>query len=168
MPVPHKWKEIISAWAAGEVIQQRILSYDEETWGPWTVLKDGHAPIRTDMYIEYRVEPKDEPHKWQKEREAFLAGTRVEFRKRNSGSIGIHWHQVDTWLEADCRRQGIPIWDREYLEFRIVPEQRTYQAKMVDAFDPQSGPYLMHHPGVPPNLKLTFVNGKLKEAEVLN
>jgi hypothetical protein len=165
MPVPHKWKEIISAWAAGEVIQQRILSYDEETWGPWTVLKDGHAPIRTDMYIEYRVEPKDEPHKWQKEREAFLAGTRVEFRKRNSGSIGIHWHQVDSWLECDCRKTGLPIWDREHLEFRIVPESVVKQGW---CYVTERGDVQVNGFSDKPNLKLTFVNGKLKEAEVLN
>jgi hypothetical protein len=163
MPVPHKWKEIISAWAAGEVIQQREIGRclaDGDKWGPWTNIKDGHAPIRTDMYIEYRVQPKVEPHRWQKEREAFLAGKRVEFHCLSLPD----WFQVDSWLECDCRKTGLPIWDREHLEFRIVPESVVKQGW---CYVTERGDVQVNGFSDKPNLKLTFEDGKLKEAEVL-
>jgi hypothetical protein len=116
----HKWAEIIKAWADGATILYRecMTPLRGPEWGAWKVLPDDRAPMRTDMYIEYRVEPVKPPHKWQHEKEAFLAGRPVEFRM-----VGQQlWHKVDGWVVDDCvKKQSppIPIWDRDWLEFRL-------------------------------------------------
>lgn len=81
------------------------------------------------MYIEYRVKPETEPHKWQREKEAYLAAFPVEFRNTTfEGEPGQYWHRVDSWLVDWCTTQKggkTPLWDREDLEFRIVPKRKV-------------------------------------------
>lgn len=72
------------------------------------------------LNYEYRIAPV-KTCRWQREREAWLAGKRVEFRadKADPG-----WHAVDSWVEGYCRenRDGMstPLFEREWLEFRVV------------------------------------------------
>jgi hypothetical protein len=118
---PHRWAPVVKAWADGGEVHHRL--WDERSdrlcWGPWRVTRT--PPIREDLNIEYRVRPEVEPHQWQLEKEAFLAGKAVEFRMRGHNAQ-VEWRRLDTWLVEDCvKRQTppTPIWDRPWLEFRV-------------------------------------------------
>lgn len=81
---------------------------------------------------EYRVTPAPN-HKWQREREAFLAGETVEFRNKEvNGQI---WYSVG--LMPDFVLDKKEFWDRDWLEFRIKPVVYA-QNKRVQARIPGS------------------------------
>jgi hypothetical protein len=105
------------------------------------------------------VEPVKEPHKWQREREAFLAGKTVEFRNCNGGQ---RWYKVDLVLETTSRahKECGPLWDRDWLEFRIVDD-----VKITNGYLSQNNYINNAQHGA--NLRLTWRGPKLVNAEVI-
>lgn len=170
----HKNEAVIKAWAEGKVIHYRLwLSGMGECpagWGGWRVLT-GVTPTRTDIGIEYRIAGEPEPHKWQREREAFLAGEAVEFTDTSPETGGTKWHVLDKWLEAWCRSEpggSQPIWDKE-LEFRIKhPVEYRYLKVWPDHWNGTSAAAgAWKGAGGDNNLRVTFIGTEIKEVAVL-
>lgn len=131
MGTPHKWAEVIKQWADGEAIHYRLWRKKADgtsEWDAWKKLTT--PPVREDMFIEYRVEPKAVPHRWQNEKELFLAGFPVEFKSKESNSAS--WRVIDQWLVDTCAKdKDGPIWDREWLEFRSSPSLEFQRKKVA-------------------------------------
>jgi hypothetical protein len=142
MKKPHVHAELIKQWADGAEIE----------WfcdGSWEVL-------RIPSWMEgqqYRVKP--QPHKWQKEIDAWKAGKVVQWKRSTDKywNGGIH-------CSAD-----VSTFDSYGYDFRIKPEpvERFYHAYgesfTVHMNQDKTRPHA--------NLKLTFEEGKLVAAEVL-
>jgi hypothetical protein len=148
MVKPHKHAAVIKAWADGAEIECRSRGADR--WIP-TEYPAWH------LDVEYRVKP--EPHKWQKEMDAYY------LHRKNIQCRGDPRHSWTTW--DGVRSTGTienpdPRFNDPHFEFRIKPEQVVK--------------YAWAHPAnaavgwreIDANLKLTFEDGKLIKAEVLN
>jgi hypothetical protein len=148
--IPHKHADLIKAWADGATIEYRMRSTH-----PWT---DTPAPSWAPS-TEYRVKP--EPHKWQKEIDAYVAGKMVQFRLPH---IGFH-----DWRELPGYRRYLPQEVPEFqftnssAEYRIKPEPVVKYGSVGEAV--ACG--LTTERGPMDNLKLTFEEGVLIAAEVL-
>lgn len=95
---------------------QYRTQYDSGAWSPW-MQAPRNLQFVENLNREYRVAP-EKACRWQREREAFLSGKRVEFRGQDTG-----WCRVDSWVEGYCRenRDGMntPLFERDWLEFRV-------------------------------------------------
>lgn len=95
---------------------QYRTQHDSGAWGPW-LTAPRNLQFVENLNREYRVAPEKQCC-WQKEREAWLAGKRVEFRSKSS-----EWTAVDSWVEGYCRenRDGMntPLFERDWLTFRV-------------------------------------------------
>lgn len=162
---PHRWANVIIAWANGQPIQRRS-QHGGFTWSPWIVVDKGRCSFLDDLNVEYRIQPEREPHKWQLEREAYLAGKTVQWRvipepTDDPELLELSWFKLDDHIEAMCRKDsaGSSIWDRDWLEFRIAEEVVIRQLQIMPSgrawYDGK------------PNCCLTFRGGKLTNAEVL-
>lgn len=165
---PHKWHDVIVAWAAGAEILVRTWNILKDKWDDWCVLESGHCPMRTDIYVEYRIAPKNpDGHPWQKEKEAYLAGLAVEYRGKpeyDDVKGNNIWRRVDDWILAwavnsdDCK---LELWDRNWLEFRIV-----HELKEINLFVNRFGGIIKNPEK--PNMQVILQDGQLREARVLN
>lgn len=133
---PHKHAAIIKAWADGAEIE---IQRDPPRRG-WD---DCHNPSwRSDR--TYRVKP--EPHKWQKEMDAFAPGKTIQYHYPMSG-----------W--KDCKK---PIWGvEEFDSYRIKPEE---DVRYMCAYE---GHCFRKTRDEDDNIKLTFVDGRLEKVEKL-
>jgi hypothetical protein len=147
MNKPHKHAKLIKQWADGADIQAL-----EKATGTWVDVDPSWVSAS-----EYRVKP--QPHKWQKEIDAWKAGKVVQWKRSTDKywNGGIH-------CSAD-----VSTFDSYGYDFRIKPEPVVRGTKMVISNDPQVGPTLLQVPSSSAdyNLKLTFEDGKLVAAEVL-
>lgn len=59
MNTPHKYAEVIHAWADGKEIQFRnSYRYSEETkWTEWNTFMSGNSPMWNHPSIEWRIRP---------------------------------------------------------------------------------------------------------------
>jgi hypothetical protein len=149
MNKPHVHAALIKQWADGADMEYRRLSRSPN-WFP------ALPPTWVDD-CEYRVKP--QPHKWQKEIDAWKAGKMVQ------------WKRVDDKHWNGCLHTSVnlSVFDEIPYVFRIKPEPVVRGTKMVISNDPQVGPTLLQVPSSREdyNLKLTFEDGKLVAAEVL-
>lgn len=118
------WCDVICAWAQGADVQYRV-QYDSGNWSPW-MNTPRNVQFVEYLNYEYRVAPVREC-RWQREREAWLAGRRVLFRraKEKTGQAWDDaWRTVDSWVEAYCREnrdgKNTPLFERDWLEFKIA------------------------------------------------
>jgi hypothetical protein len=106
-------------------------------------------------YAEYRIKP--QPHKWQKEMDAQKAGKIVQFRC--SLSIG----GFSRWYEGNPSRGG---WKFDGVgEYRIKPEVFDVWCRCMPGSISMAN--RKEEFVSPPNLKLSFEEGKLIGAEIL-
>jgi hypothetical protein len=150
MNKPHKHAELIKQWADNPSLEIQCR------------LAEGHWVNCCNYFnwntsLEYRVKP--QPHKWQKEIDAWKAGKMVQ------------WKRVDDKHWNGCLHTSVnlSVFDEIPYVFRIKPEPVVRGTKMVISNDPQVGPTLLQVPSSREdyNLKLTFEDGKLVAAEVL-
>lgn len=116
MTKPHKHAAVIKAWADGKEIEFRSAKSVK-----WESLR-GFTPMWQED-SEYRVKP--EP-RWQKEREAFARGERIQWRSTCKQHAGMAWRDVP----AQSPIMG-PAFDEPTNEFRIP---HKWQAEM-DAWE---------------------------------
>lgn len=138
----HVHAALIKAWADGAEIEVRSP--------PGSGWRSCEHPAWC-VGAEYRIKPT--PHKWQKEVDAFKAGSSCQWRwlEMRDPPLGHIWHQCVA-----------PDWNNERIEFRIKPGavvQHWY-------FEPSMHRGMGEQAGMA-NLKLTFENGVLMRAEVL-
>jgi hypothetical protein len=154
---PHIHAEVIKAWADGAEI---------ESYRP---ISDRWLPCNSPQWLlnsRYRVKP--EPHKWQKEMDAYVAGKMVQYRL-------LMWpeHQWEN-LPGFRKNKETPEFQFSGTAnaiFRIKPEPVVHYLSV----DVRGSKNVLYHieQGLPTphnctNLKLTFEDGKLIGAEVLS
>jgi hypothetical protein len=147
---PHIHAELIKAWADGAEIEVQ----HKTVWLPAT------CPT-WQVETKYRVKP--EPHKWQKEMDAYAAGKTIQWRYRSE------WRDCDEW------GAGAPLWiTRDGHDYRIKPELVVYTClvnKGVGLYSPKIVASVQGEFPISatwkPNIKLTFEDGVLAVAEVL-
>jgi hypothetical protein len=141
MNKPHVHAALIKQWADGADMEYRRLSRSPN-WFP------ALPPTWVDD-CEYRVKP--QPHKWQKEIDAWKAGKMVQ------------WKRVDDKHWNGCLHTSVnlSVFDEIPYVFRIKPEPVVRWLNVNE-----HGSVLM---GIADgaNAKLTFEEGKLVAAEVL-
>lgn len=149
---PHKHAATIKAWADGAKIEYQR---SDGTWG---------EPIGSPSWSEataYRVKP--EPHKWQKEIDAYHAGKDVQFK-------------LLCWPEGRWQTLPQPPRADKPREFEFTSDTSTYRIKpkrVAFILLAERGPAFVRgiqvqstaHPEG--NLELIFEDGKLVEARVL-
>jgi hypothetical protein len=159
---PHRWLNEIVAWARGEVVLYRVC-YDDGTWSMWFTVPKEHRFMDYPNY-EYRLATVPEPHKWQREKEAFLAGKEVEFC--NTGYETEMWNRLkllESKVTLGSDSKLIPIWDAPWLKFRIAPDEQMFAARL---FKDVLG-NLCFTRGGKANVKLSFNGDELKGVELL-
>ena len=150
---PRMWADVIKAWADGAEVQYRI-QVSSGNWGPW--MSTTLPAFSFSLTKEYRVKPEQEPHKWQLQKEAFLAGKKVYFRHVAEN--------VQHLLTPYFIKTFPDLWDMEHLEFTVEPdtEIRFAQAAMVDG-----RLHIVARPSDMANVKLTFIGGELLGTAVI-
>ncbi len=112
----HPYARVIVAWALGHQVEYRY-QFRKGTWTQWLPMPQRNTRFSDDLTYEYRIKPTQTHPINLQYREAFLAGMKVYFRQR--GYTG-KWTHIDPWLEDHCRTfQKAPIWEREWLDFKI-------------------------------------------------
>lgn len=152
----HKWRKEICAWAEGKRVLYRVQR-SNGVWSEWYTLSPEVARFDSSLTMELRIADEPVPHKWQVQKEAYLAGLPVEFR-----GIGEEaWIRVDEWAVSTAIKDPsckTPLWDRSWLEFRLMEgEQKTISVGV----SPNGG--LTNDA----NLRVTFIGKDLRMAEVL-
>lgn len=140
---PHKHAELIKAWADGATIEVRLGN----EWSLCGAVGEDCRPSWETKY-EYRIKP--QPHKWQKEMDAVAAGKPIQYRENGTGG----------WFTAHSKLGWL-----ENYEYRIKPEQVVRYGKVWDSLTGTTPLTLKCVEG--DNLKVTFEDGKLVNAEVL-
>lgn len=157
MNTPHKHAAVIKAWADGAAIEARFRNSLSHSFGPWQHIT---APSwDTTGHAEYRVKP--EPHKWQKEIDAYVAGKTVEYYSTGRQC----WIRLPGYRSTDPHERPDFQFNWPGSQFRIKPETVV---KFVHAkLDVQSGALSIVYKAQDGTLKLIFEDGKLIDAEVL-
>ena len=157
--MPHKWCKEICAWAQGQKVLYRVQR-SNNTWSEWYSLNPEVARFDSSLTMELRIADEPLPHKWQVQKEAYLAGLPVEFR----GIGDDNWRQVDSWLISYAEKGDpscpLALWDRPWLEFRLM--QGDQHSLYVSA-----APKVLQFTEKDANLKLTFVGNSLRASEVI-
>ena len=130
MTKPHKYADVIKAWADGKQVQWAHpvapsitdpLGQREPVWGEWSWHLLG-IPSFDEIYL-WRVKP---GNKWQKEREAFARRERVQWRSNLRQHNGIGWQD---FKDSDVRSLAHAelVFNEPTNEFRIP---HKWQAEM--------------------------------------
>jgi hypothetical protein len=153
MTTPHKYADVIKAWADGKQIQFKEFDWkDWKDWYPHYEYQEyenptGYAPSFNPRYWEYRVKP--EPHRWQEVIDAYNSGKEIQYR------TGYAWFDHPNKSESLA-----PRWDTSHIEYRIKPV-----VNVVDVhIDLNSYSLLITKD---PNVRLSYLEGKLVDAEVI-
>lgn len=114
---PHKYADVIKAWADGKAIQYAYTPPTErdplaQRAQEWLDFKANASPGFNNPHTEWRVKPK--PAKWQKEREAFERGERVQWRSISPG-CGSGWMNIPGLRDGPAAA----FWSEPTNEFRI-------------------------------------------------
>jgi hypothetical protein len=152
---PHKYADVIKAWADGEEIQFRAHEWRWNTWSALTEYPEygsrtGIVPSFGES-LEWRVKPK---HKWLDVEKAHLAGEQIQFRQEDGTEWGRQWHDVHPYYDV-CNFTAPDI------EWRIKPKV-TYG--YFSCFD--CGIYYSYEQEA--NLKVVYEDGKPVSAEIIN
>jgi hypothetical protein len=159
---PHRWLNEIVAWARGETVLYRVC-YDDGAWSMWFKVPAEHRFVEYPNY-EYRLATVPELHKWQREKEAFLAGKEVEFR--NIGHTHPVWtrlRNLESKVTMGADNKLVSIWDAGWLEFRIAPDEKVMAGRL---FLDILGRLVLATNGKA-NVKLSFNGDELKGVELL-
>jgi hypothetical protein len=154
----HKWASVVCAWAKGQDTLFRV-STGVGSWSEWRMVPADHRFV-DDLTYEYRIADTPAPKKWQREREAYLAGEKVEFLNISVQPIRRAWMT----LTEDHFTNGDP-WKMEHLEFRLAPDEIKQVGQIY--IDALNRPLLKIGRGIVPNIKLTFGEGQLKGVALL-
>jgi hypothetical protein len=150
MNKPHKHAALIKQWADNPSleIQCRLA---EGTW------VDCCNYFNWNTTLEYRIKP--QPHKWQKEIDAYKAGKRCQWRATSPMAPPV----CRQWQDMTPNSNNW-AWGLSY-EYRIKPEPVVLftEANYVV----EGGSLTFYRIQGLGNLKLTFEDGKLVAAEVV-
>ena len=97
MKTPHKWAEVIKAWADGETVQWKHYS-----WG-WTDITPTQSPDFVCAGYEWRIKPKTVKYRvglWQ-----FSYGIDVHIFTYND-KAGTHPNFI-RWIDPECKEVDI-------------------------------------------------------------
>jgi hypothetical protein len=128
---PHKYADVIKAWADGKVVQfadcvhptaADPLCLRSPDWRDWT---DQYVPSFGAHFL-WRIKP--EPLEWQAEREAHARGEKIEYRITILGIDGV---DCAKWRDIDD-----PSWSSlaSGVEYRVKPKPAKWQ-KEREAFE---------------------------------
>lgn len=147
---PHRHAAAIVAWATGKEVKYR-RHMASGAWTPWVKCQPNHH-FDDSISVEYQVVPEGKHHKWQKEKEAWLAGIPVEFCNQN--------YQPDVWHSLTAANGcSQHTFDNAWLTFRIGPARTEKQVNVNRAG------YITSIGKA--NLKLVWVGDHLTQATVL-
>ena len=151
MNKPHVHAEVIKAWADGAEIE--YFSSIPKQWRP--VIHPSWDPR-----MLYRVKP--QPHKWQKEIDAYAAGKTIQCR----------WLDENTPVWREIPLKPFFFTDEPDLEYRVKPEPvvkcgNVYDTDEISLHAEERWYHNKNAPRYAGAIKLTFEDEKLVKAEVL-
>ena len=132
MTKPHKYADVIKAWADGKQVQWAHpvapsitdpLGQREPVWGEWSWHLWG-IPSFDEIYL-WRVKP---DHKWQAEMDAFARGETIQYR--DADPMVYSRFGCQDWTDFGLNTRAHPTWaTTSTREYRIKPKTVTVRVR---------------------------------------